>query len=161
MRARIENADACDGFKDRPASLTPMPPEPRLTVNGQVLPFRPTSKHIEDHQAYLRREGDADRVIKENTARHLLGELEGEAERKGASFLMFKLLGMIEAIDRDGYEAVKARESDTISAAIRIGNTPVAKGQFARAMAAYWFAVTPADGAERERLMKNLADALP
>jgi len=44
---------------------------------------------------------------------------------------------------------------------LKIGNTPIAKGQFSRAISAYWFDVTPADGAERERLKKNLADALP
>jgi len=160
MRQRIESPDSYDGFIDRSPSIQRPRPTPRLLVNGQTLDQPAECQHIKDHAAYLKREGDFDRAGRENTARHLLDEIEAAAIRKGTSQILSRLLVMVDALEREpDYPTIRARLSDWIEDAKTL-HAHLGSPKFNRAVQEMWFRNDATDGAEVARIRRNLADAL-
>lgn len=162
MRRFNGSPESHDGLLDRHPSIGPAAEPVKLSINGVVLAdLRPESKHLADHREYLRREGDADRVIKENTALALLEDLERRALAMGTQHMLTRLLLLVGQYEALGQVETRKAYPDWIAEALTVGEAwKDAKHRGIRndAIRAAWFRVNGADRQELTRLQGVLAD---
>lgn len=158
MRNRDGAPDAHDNLIDRPRSLMPAPKQPKLTVNGAELGQPPRCKSLIDHEEYLRRESDPDRIVKENTARYLLDELNKRAEFFGRELALARAVTLVQ-IDRKQPGATGAPIEDWRREMRELYDLLGTPRAYNEALRMIWFRHNEADRNELKRIQKNLADA--
>lgn len=162
MRRFNGSPESHDGLLDRHPSIGPAPEPVKLTINGVALAdVRAESKHLADHREYLRREGDADRVIKEMTATANLEDLERRALAMGTQHLLARLLLLVAQYETVGQVETRKAHDDWIAEALTIGEAfkfAKHRGQRNDAIRACWFRANSADRNELTRLQGVLAD---
>lgn len=158
MRLRDGAPDAHDHLIDRPRQLMPIAKSPKLTINGMSLDQPARCQHLIDHEDYLRREGDPDRVQKEMTARYLLDELNDRAEYMGRELALARALTLIE-IDTKKPGAMDAPVNEWRRDLRELYDVMTDKHAFKSALRMMWFKHHEPDRKELQRVRKNLADA--